>query len=108
MRKKINQKYVRNCTPNNDICTSNKSSNIKTRHMLKANEMKVPRKMAGKTKIYKIKIQQIRESCGIQPFSEWMERRIREWDEHVTRVDAKRLVNISIDNILSEEDLQDV
>ena len=37
-------------------------------------------------------------SCGIQPINEWVERR-REWDEHVTRTDAERLVKISRDNI---------
>ena len=36
--------------------------------------------------------QQIRESCGIQPINEWAERRRSEWDQHVTRMDAERLV----------------
>ena len=49
--------------------------------MLEANEIKVPRKIVGKTKIDKIKSQQIRESCGIPHINEWVERR-REWDEH--------------------------
>ena len=49
--------------------------------------------MLAKQKIYKI-----RESCGIQPINEWAERR-REWDAHVTRMDAERLVKISRDNI---------
>ena len=63
--------------------------------------MKVLRKIVAKTKIDKIKSQRIRESCGIQPFNEWMERRRmrREWDEHVTRMNTERLVNISRDNI---------
>ena len=42
--------------------------------------------------------QQIREFCGIQAINEWVERRT-EWDEHVTRMDAERLVKISRDNI---------
>jgi hypothetical protein len=41
-----------------------------------------------------------RQSCGIQPIDEWMER--REWDEHVTRMDAERLVKISRDNTLPD------
>ena len=52
----------------------------------------------GKTKIDGIRSQQIRESCGIQLISQWVERR-REWDEHVTRMDAGRLVKMSRDNI---------
>ena len=70
--------------------------------MSEANEMKLLREIqvVGKTKIDRIRSQQIRESCGIQPVNEWMERR-KEWDEHVTRMDAERLVKISRDNILA-------
>ena len=68
--------------------------------MLKANEMKALRKIVGKTKIDRIRNQQIRKSCGIQAINEWVERRRRrEWDEHVTRMDAERLVKISRDSI---------
>ena len=69
--------------------------------MFEANEMKVLRKTVGKTKIYKIRSQQIRESRGIQPNNEWVKRRRRrrEWDEHVTRMNVDRLVKISRDNI---------
>ena len=67
--------------------------------MLEANEMKVPRKIVGKTKIDRIRSQQIRGSCGIQPINEWVERRRREWGENVTRMYAERLVKISRDNI---------
>ena len=46
--------------------------------------MKVLRKIIGKTKIDRIRSEQIRESCCIQPIDEWVERGGREWDEHVT------------------------
>ena len=46
----------------------------------------------AKQKIDRISSQQIKESCGIQPIDEWVERRRREWD-------AERLVKISRDNI---------
>ena len=62
--------------------------------------MKVLRKIVGKTKIDRIRSQQIRESCGIQPINDWVERR-REWDEQITRMDADRLVEISRDHILA-------
>jgi hypothetical protein len=48
----------------------------RTRQMLEANEMKVPRKIVGKTTMDIIRIQLIRESCGIQPIKEWVERRM--------------------------------
>ena len=70
--------------------------------MLEANGMKVLRKIVGKTKIDRIKSQEIRESCGIQPINEWVQRRRRrrsEWDEHVTRMEAETLVKISKHNI---------
>ena len=43
----------------------------------------------------------VKRSCGIQAINEWAERRKsrKEWDEHVTRMDAERLVKISRDNI---------
>ena len=66
--------------------------------MLELNEMKVLKKILGKTKIRdRIRSQQIRESCGIQSISKWMERR-RELDEHVTRIVAERFFTISRDN----------
>ena len=62
------------------------------------NEMKVLREIVGKTNIDRTRSQQIRESCDIQPINEWMERRRREWDQHVTIMDADVLVKISRDN----------
>ena len=67
--------------------------------MLEANEMKVPRKIDCKTKIDRIRSQQIRESCGVQPINEWVERRRREWGQHVTRKNAQRLVQIQISRV---------
>ena len=60
---------------------------------------KLLRKIVGKTKIDRIRSQQIRESCGIQTFNKWVERRRREWDQHVTRMDPWKLVKISRDNM---------
>ena len=66
--------------------------------MMEANEMKVLRKIVRKTKMDRIRRKQIKESYGIQPINEWGEGRI-EWDKHVTRMDAERLLNISRGNI---------
>jgi hypothetical protein len=67
--------------------------------MLEANVMKIPRKIVGETIMIRITRKQIRDSYGIQPINEWVERRIREWDEYVTRMKAERLVKISRYNI---------
>ena len=42
--------------------------------MFEGNEMKVLRNIVGKTKIVRIRSQQIRESSGIQAINEWMKR----------------------------------
>ena len=65
----------------------------------KANKIKVLRKVVGKTIIDTIRSQQIRESCCIQPINDWVDRRRREWDQHIIRMDAERLVKISRDSI---------
>ena len=57
--------------------------------MLEANDMKVLRKIVGKTKMDRITSRQIGESSGIQPMNGWVGRRRREWDEHVTRMDSE-------------------
>jgi hypothetical protein len=57
-------------------------------------------KIIKKTKIGRIRSQQIRESCGIQPINEWFERRRRrKWEERVTIMDAERLVRSLRDTI---------
>ena len=68
--------------------------------MLQTNAMKVGllRKIFGKTKIGRIRNQQIGESCGLQPINAQVEKRRGEWDEHVTRMNAERSVKISRDN----------
>ena len=67
--------------------------------------MKVLTKIVGKTKMYKIRTQKIRKSCGNQPINEWTEIKRREWDENVTRMDAEKLVKISRDIIPSVRSL---
>ena len=57
--------------------------------------MEVLRKIVDKTKIDRIRSQQIRESCGVHPINEWEERR-REWNQYVTRMDAERLILLNI------------
>ena len=74
--------------------------------MLGINEMKVLRKIVVRTKIGKITSQQIRNSCGIKPINQWVEKRGREWDENITRMDAAELKSPG-EIHPREEDLQD-
>ena len=86
------------------VCIRNKGRNIKNRQMLEANVMRALRKIVGKTKRIR-RSRQIWDPCGIQTINEWVERR-REWDGYLTRIDAWRLVKISRDIYLQEDDLQ--
>ena len=61
--------------------------------------MKVLRKIVSKTKIDRVRSQQIGDSCDIQTIYEQTGSRRGEWDEHVTRMDAERLVKFSMDII---------
>ena len=65
---------------NSNFLVGSHLSNYETRQILGGNEMKVLKKIVGKTKIERIRCQQIRESCGIQPINEWVERRRRDWE----------------------------
>ena len=65
-------------------------------------------KKVSKTKTDRIRSQQIREPYGIQRIDERVERRRREWYEHVTSMNVERLVKISRTIYLTEDDLQDV
>ena len=95
-----------------DINTRTKIGNIKSQTNIESKWDEVLRKIVGKTKIDRIRNQQIRESCGTEPINERVQRRRRrrrrsEWDEHVTRMDAERLVKITRDMYLPEH-LKDV
>ena len=48
--------------------------------MLEANQMKVLSKTVSKTKIDRIRNQQISESCSTQLVIDWVEWRRREWE----------------------------
>ena len=62
-------------------------------------QMKLLRKIVAKSKIDRITSQQISESCVIKHINEWVESRRRGWEEHVTRMDAEKLVKISRGNL---------
>ena len=77
----MKKKMQGNRTPYHEIrvCTRKKrAESRKTRQISKANGMKVPRKIIGKSKVDTIRSQQIRETFGIQPIIEFVERRRRE------------------------------
>ena len=74
-RRKQNKKLQGNCTHDYDICSRNKGRNIKKQTNVGSKLDESTKKIVGKTKIDRIRSQQTRESCGIQPINEWLERR---------------------------------
>ena len=76
MRKETKSKiYKATVRPIMTYALETRADTSKTRQMLEANENNLLRKIVGKTKINKIRSQQIREFCGIPTINEWMERR---------------------------------
>ena len=69
----------------------------KTRQRIETTEMKVLRKIAGKTLRDRIRSANIRESCGIPHIADWMKGRKAEWNEHVSRMNDTRLVKSARD-----------
>ena len=67
--------------------------------MLEENEMKVLRKWLSKQKQNKKSQNRRILQQAIHPIIEWEERRRKEWDKHVTRMDAEMLVKYSRNNI---------
>ena len=73
MRRKQNQKSMSTVRPIMTYTLETRVETSKATQMLEANEMKILRKIV-KTKIERIRSQQIGESCGVQPINEWVER----------------------------------
>lgn len=75
-----------------------RSDSVKTRQQLETSEMRVLRKIANKTLRDRERNEHIRLICKIEPVSEWVLSRRREWDAHVDRMRDDRIVKIVRDN----------
>jgi hypothetical protein len=75
MRKEKNEKYVRQPCVHYNIFNRSRGRNIKKQPMLAPNEVKELRKIVVKTKLVRIRSQKTRESWGIYPINELVERR---------------------------------
>ncbi|XP_057652719.1 uncharacterized protein LOC130891773 [Diorhabda carinulata] len=70
----------------------------KTKRLLKTSEMKVLRKITGKTLLDRERSDDIRQKCRVENINEWVLSRKREWDEHISRMSEERIVKIARDN----------
>lgn len=69
----------------------------KTKRILETGEMKVLRKIVGKTLLDRERNENIRRSCQVDNINEWVVNRKIEWNEHIHRMDQDRIVKIARD-----------
>ena len=69
----------------------------KTRRMLETTEMKILRKIAGKTMLDRERNENIRRTCGTEDVNQWLLGRKNEWNQHINRMEDTRVVKIARD-----------
>lgn len=69
----------------------------KTKQLMESAEMKVARKIAGKTLLDRERSENIRQTCNIENINEWVLNRKMEWNEHINRMTNERVVKIARD-----------
>ncbi|XP_015182496.1 PREDICTED: uncharacterized protein LOC107069571 [Polistes dominula] len=74
-----------------------KSETSKTRQIMEATEMKIVRRIAGKSLWYRVRSEDLRKACQIENINDWVLSRKVEWNDHITRMTDDRVVKISRD-----------
>ena len=70
----------------------------KTKKMLETTEIKVLRSIAGKTLLDRETSENIGRTCGIEEYINcWVLKRKKQWNEHISRMEEKRIVRIARD-----------
>ena len=74
-----------------------RSESTKTNQQIETAEMRVLRKITNNTIRDMIRNENIRERCKVENISQWTRKRKMEWNQHIDRMDEKRLVKIARD-----------
>ena len=69
----------------------------KTKQILETTEMKVVRKIAGRTLFDRKRSEEIRRMCKIDNINDWVLQRKKNWNEHISRMTDDRIVKTSRD-----------
>ena len=69
----------------------------KTRRILKTTEIKILRKIAGKTMLDRERNENIRRKCGTKDVNQWLLGRKNEWNQYINRMEDTRVVKIARD-----------
>ena len=99
--RKINEtiwsnKYVRNeakvrsyksvVRPILTYAAETRTDTARTMQILEVTEMKTLRRIINKSRRDRMRKESIRETCGIQNITSWVQRRRTEWSMHISRV----------------------
>ena len=76
-----------------------RTDTAKTMQILEVTEMKTLRRIINKTRRDRMRNESIRETCGIQNITSWVQRRRTEWSMHISRMAEDRLVRKVHDGI---------
>lgn len=79
---------------------------VKTKRLLETTEMKILRKIVGKTLWDRERSENIRKMCIVEDIKEWVYRRKQEWNAHINRMESNRIVKIARDNLPKGKRLQ--
>ncbi|XP_056629880.1 uncharacterized protein LOC130440644 [Diorhabda sublineata] len=80
--------------------TETRHVTAKTKRLLEISEMKVLRKITGKTLLDRERIDDIRQKCRVENINDWILSRKCEWNEHISRMSEERIVRIARENSL--------
>ena len=69
----------------------------KTKQLLETTEMRVLRRITGKTLFDRERSENVRERCKVENINNWVLNRKVEWNEHINRMDDRRIVRITRD-----------
>jgi hypothetical protein len=71
---------------------------MKIKRQTQVAEIKVLRKIIGKTRRDRISNEYIRQTCNIRNIANWITRRRHKWNEHITRMNPQIIVRQAPDN----------
>ena len=69
----------------------------KTKKLLETTEMKILRRISGKTLMDRERNENIRQMCKTESINDWVLKRKQEWNQHINRMGEDRLVRIARD-----------
>ncbi|XP_044767088.1 uncharacterized protein LOC123322993 [Coccinella septempunctata] len=78
-------------------CAETRADTARTKRLLETTEMKVLRRIAGKTLLDGETSASIRKTCKTEDINEWALERKKEWNSHIDRMSNTRIVRIARD-----------